>query len=105
MKFCVNLTFLLFLSTSLSNADVPKDELDAAAIFGRTTRFSNTLCLPLFDNCNRNSQLADCGSLGDPCSDGVSSCAKTTEGGIVCVVDGDDDDETFCISSEDCKRE
>lgn len=107
MKFCLTVTViwisLLFPSACLSEANVREDE-NNAAIFGRSARFSNTLCFPLLDRCNRNSKVAFCGGLGDPCSDGVSSCAKTIEGGVVCVV-SDDDDGAFCISSKDCDRE
>jgi hypothetical protein len=71
-------------------------ESDPRSLFLR-----NFLCLPLFDDCNRNSELFSDGIMGDTCLDGRGICVKAVEGGVVCVTERQGDGDS-CSRSRDC---
>ncbi|GAX26933.1 hypothetical protein FisN_9Lu241 [Fistulifera solaris] len=89
--------FNLFLLDSTASADTTQIK-EGTSPFDRSLFWSTGLCLPLLDGCNYRSKVNTCASRGDPCDGGVT-CAKTTEGRVVCVAKGD---STLCESSRDC---
>jgi hypothetical protein len=96
MKPLLILVSLVLLDSTVS-ADTAQIKEDTSP-FDRSLFWSTGLCLPLLDGCNYRSKVNNCSSRGDPCDGGVT-CAKTTEGRVVCVAKGD---STLCESSRDC---